>query len=67
MALVFEFIRSLHRSMDGINPLSGTVSNAIGLIPSRLSAILNMIIKIETFGVYESSYSLMIEIPVRFS
>ena len=68
MALVFEVIRSLHRSTDGVNPLSGRVSNAIALIPSILSAILNIIIKIETFLIpYENFYSLMIEIPARFS
>ena len=40
MALVFEVIRSLHRSTDGINPLFEKVSKATALIPSRLSAIL---------------------------
>lgn len=49
MALVLGVIRSLHRSTDGINPLSGRVSNATAFIPSRLSAILKLIIKIETF------------------
>ena len=65
-AFVFEVIRFLHRSTDGINPVSGGVSKGTTFIPSILSAILVMVCQ-RMSNLSKNCYLLMVEIPDQHS
>ena len=63
MAFVFEVMRDLHRSKEGMNPCSGRVCSGTGLIPNNVKSILRISQQEKVLG--EATSPLMIKVPAQ--